>query len=338
MKAKDHPKPFHLDLLDWEANKACQTPTTPAETLASTLPEYIIKGQLSNVPEQPYDSKSVCGSEQVGEMILSLGFACRMGRKAEKHNQDDFCLMRKGELVLLSVFDGHGPDGQGVAGFVRDTLPRLVLDGYDERSMEIHIKEAFEKVHREVLESEYNCELSGTTASVVIVNGNKLISAHVGDSKAVLGRRTQGGFEAEVLTKDHKPQYVKERARIEACGGEIKRLPRDVPDRIFKPGTRLPGLSLSRAIGDQEAHSLGVTHIPEVTSLTLTPCHSFILLCSDGVWEFISPQDAVSLVGQFKPQQAQEAAEKLTNLAWQKWQVEEQQRVDDITVVLGYLS
>ena len=337
-KAKSPSHPLHLDLLDLEAKESCPTPATPIEVPSSALPEHTIKGQLSEAQQQPSDDKQVCGREQVGEMVLRVGFACRMGRKAERFNQDDFCLTRKGDLLLLSVFDGHGPDGHRVAAYARDRLPALLLDGYNERLLEFHIKEAFENVHREVLESGYSCELSGTTALVVVVDGNKLISAHVGDSKAVLGKHVNGEYVAEILTKDHKPNYIKERVRIEACGGEIKRLPRDIPDRIFKPGTGLPGLSLSRAIGDQAAHCLGVTHIPEVTSLTLTPSHSFILLCSDGVWEFISPQDAVSLVGQFQPHHAQEAVEKLANLAWQKWEVEEHQRVDDITVVLAYLT
>jgi serine/threonine protein phosphatase PrpC len=338
-KAKGHSHSTHLDLLDFDCSKGGQTPTLPNDTQGILFQDYTIKGQFTPSPQQPWDSKLVSGSELAEEMLHKVGFTSHLGRKTEQHNQDDFCITRKKEKLLLSVFDGHGPDGHYIAAFVRDRLPGLILEDCDPMLWEYHIKEAFEKIQTQVVETtdEFNCKISGTTASIAVVHGKTLFVASVGDSKVVLGKRVQGRYEAEVLTEDHKPTCLKERKRIEACGGEIKRLSGDIPLRIFRPGKRTPGLSLSRAIGDSMAHSIGVTHIPEITSLTLSHDHAFLLVCSDGVWEFISPQEAVNLVSEFTPQQAQQAAEKLATLAWRKWLVEERQRVDDITVVLAYL-
>lgn len=42
---------------------------------------------------------------------------------------------------------------------------------------------------------------------------------------------------------------------------------------------------------------VGVTSEPECTIVDLTPQDKFIILASDGVWEFISSQEAVDIVG-----------------------------------------
>ncbi len=45
---------------------------------------------------------------------------------------------------------------------------------------------------------------------------------------------------------------------------------------------------MSRSIGDKVAQSVGVTPEPEILEYTLTEYDQFILLASDGVWEFMS--------------------------------------------------
>ena len=42
---------------------------------------------------------------------------------------------------------------------------------------------------------------------------------------------------------------------------------------------------------------VGVTSEPECTVKELTPVDKFMILASDGVWEFIESQDAVDIVG-----------------------------------------
>ena len=54
---------------------------------------------------------------------------------------------------------------------------------------------------------------SGTTATVIILRGNKLYVAHVGDSAAVISCKNEKGFEGKELTRDHKPEDTDEKAR-----------------------------------------------------------------------------------------------------------------------------
>lgn len=66
------------------------------------------------------------------------------------------------------------------------------------------------------------------------------------------------------------------------------------PARVWNLHEPIPGLAMSRSLGDFIASELGVTAEPEVTRLNLGREDKFIILASDGVWEFITSQ-AVSL-------------------------------------------
>merc|ERR1719229_1249741 len=135
--------------------------------------------------------------------------------------------------------------------------------------------------------------MSGTTCTLVVHDhaNNKLTVAHVADSSAVLGRKGK----AVQLTRDHKPNLQDERRRIESKGGRV------VFDgyanyRVYAKNARYPGLNMSRCLGDLMGHQdCGISAEPEVSEYTVAPDQHVLLLCSDGVWEFISAQEAVDL-------------------------------------------
>mmetsp|Transcript_51022 Transcript_51022/g.143413 ORF Transcript_51022/g.143413 Transcript_51022/m.143413 type:complete len:95 (-) Transcript_51022:204-488(-) len=83
----------------------------------------------------------------------------------------------------------------------------------------------------------------------------------------------------------------------------------------------------------------GITCEPEVCERQLAPEDTHILLCSDGVWEFITATQAVNVISEFPAPKAMTAAERLAKEAWDRWIREEGGAVvDDITVLLVYLQ
>jgi serine/threonine protein phosphatase PrpC len=52
----------------------------------------------------------------------------------------------------------------------------------------------------------------------------------------------------------------------------------------------MQGLAMSRSFGDNVSKPIGVTHVPEIINLKIDKRDRFILIASDGVWEFISNQ------------------------------------------------
>jgi serine/threonine protein phosphatase PrpC len=100
----------------------------------------------------------------------------------------------------------------------------------------------------------------------------------------------------------------------------------------------IPGLAMSRSMGDRVAHSVGVSEEPETWEFTLGLNDKFLVIASDGVWEFLSNEDVANIVYPYYEQNAPEAAANaLVKAAFKKWKQEEEV-IDDITVVIIFLE
>nr|CEL66539.1 TPA: Probable protein phosphatase 2C 64 [Neospora caninum Liverpool] len=278
---------------------------------------------------------------------LGFAYACKKGLKPDSPNQDDFGVLCCNAFRLFGVFDGHGPSGHDISGYVHRMLFALLLsDETLSRNPQLALRNAFVATHQSVLAYAahtelFDCSLSGSTASVVLHTHRRLFVAHVGDSRVVLARQKKDGIVAEALTVDHKPTTPAERARIEAAGGELKRLECDIPYRVFLKGRLYPGLAMSRALGDAIANHVGVSCEPDVSTVELDRSCLFVIIASDGVWEFISNQEAVNIaseaMGAERKARTKAAADRLTLEAFKRWVEEEGNVVDDITCQVIWL-
>ena len=61
--------------------------------------------------------------------------------------------------------------------------------------------------------------------------------------------------------------------------------------RVWIKEDSIPGLAMSRAFGDKIASTVGVIAHPEIKEWTFTKEDKFVVLASDGIWEFISNEE-----------------------------------------------
>ena len=88
------------------------------------------------------------------------------------------------------------------------------------------------------------------------------------------------------------------------------------------------------------AAQVGVVPTPDVRTHMLEPRDQFVILASDGVWEFIESDEAVQIVGGIyaKGWSAEAACKHLIARAAVAWMEEEGNHRDDITCIVVYLS
>jgi len=281
-----------------------------------------------------------------------MGFTCRKGLKPEAPNQDSWIILKIEDYSIYGVFDGHGQKGHDVSQFVKDAMPKLIFkdDRFKGDNMGQMCKDVFKQCQNLVRTADrmkkLSAQMSGTTATLCIHDHTtklgpygSLILAHAADSTAVLGKMSdEKQWKAVALTRDHKPNLKDERARIEKAGGRVV-FDGYANHRVYAKNGRYPGLNMSRCLGDLMGHDdCGITCEPETKELALQKEDNVLLVCSDGVWEFTQPEEAVEVVSRFAPGDAQRAADALAKEAWDRWIREEGGAVvDDITVVLVYL-
>lgn len=103
---------------------------------------------------------------------------------------------------------------------------------------------------------------------------------------------------------------------------------------------------MARSIGDHAVKNVGVIAEPVVTMHEIGEEDEFIILATDGVWEFIDNQDAVQIVSEHllenKPEGrikcATAACEALIKVAMEKWHEHEGDYRDDITAIVVSLK
>lgn len=142
------------------------------------------------------------------------------------------------------------------------------------------------------------------------------------------------------ISVDQKPSRPDEKKRLLAAGARVDAWEgMDVgEERVWLPEARTPGLAVSRSFGDLLVKSYGVNCTPEVYSLELCEDDRFMVMASDGVFEFISSQEVVDVVGRWRDRgSAQEAAEELVKLSLERW-IEDDSVIDDISCVVVFMN
>lgn len=163
-------------------------------------------------------------------------------------------------------------------------------------------------------------------------------SASSAASAAAVARRQR--FRAVDVSHDQKPVRADEKKRVRDAGGRVARWRRNMgPLRVWQKDEWVPGLAMTRSIGDTCLSGCGVIPTPEVAYVRLNGADSFVVLASDGVWEFMTSQEVIDFVGKYRRQRrsAQSASDALVREAISRWRRNEAV-VDDTTAVVLYLE
>lgn len=152
----------------------------------------------------------------------SFGSHCEQNRR--NHMEDRFAAADLSDHAafgathragFFAVYDGHS--GHEAAEYLESHLQSYVLaagpDALAADPLRV-LSDAVQQAEAEILashEAGRGSDTAGSTLCAILLVDDKLHVAHVGDSRAVLGR----GAEPIQLTRDHKPGCQIEAARIE---------------------------------------------------------------------------------------------------------------------------
>lgn len=88
----------------------------------------------------------------------------------------------------------------------------LKPDAISVDSLKQTIDRAIYTTNHEILASDFDTNLSGSTLVTVTIFQNKILCGNVGDSRAVVGKQMNPHqFAAVPLSIDHKPSFERER-------------------------------------------------------------------------------------------------------------------------------
>ena len=258
-----------------------------------------------------------------------------------KINQDSFFIKEKfldnENNYFLGVCDGHGEKGQIISQYVSEKLPEYINNINSES-----IINEFKKINKEIYDNNnIESDISGTTVSSLILISNKILSINLGDSRSCIFKKENDRYSYKYLTRDHKPTEKDERIRIINNNGRIKQcydeqLKKFIgPERIWLKNEDTPGLAMTRSIGDKIAHNVGVIEEPEFKYYEYDGKEKFIIIATDGIWEYLNGDDCIKIVKKFYEEELpiEEACYALVKESFDKWKRKEVV-IDDITATI----
>ncbi len=249
------------------------------------------------------------------------------------------------QMALFAVFDGHGEQGDKVSEFCMYELPKALEAHPSLDNGNGDITRAFKDTFLGVDERlgrrpDIEAFYSGTTAVVGLVKGSRIWVANAGDSRCVLATADPAGsgvLLAQDLSIDQNPDSPAEMTRILKLGGFVSPPPEPgLSARVWLDAdfTQV-GLAMARSIGDHAVKGVGVIAEPEVlTHEFRAGADKFLLFASDGVWEFISSQEAVDIVSEELHKGVSCACQTLIEQAAARWRDIEGSYRDDISCIV----
>lgn len=186
------------------------------------------------------------------------------------------------ERAYYAVFDGHG--GVDAATYAAAHLHvALRKQAALQSDTAAAFKAAFKHTD-DMFRSKAKRERlrSGSTGVAVLIQGQELTVAWLGDSQAILVRKG----EAVTLMEAHKPDREDEKQRIEDLGGCI----------TFMGCWRVNGTyAVSRAIGDFDQKPY-VSGDADGSTIQLVGDEDYVLLACDGFFDAVKPSEVPQLV------------------------------------------
>ena len=244
-----------------------------------------------------------------------------------KTNQDTALLERNingvSNFNLFGVLDGHGENGHLASQFACKYIinkikyhPALrnlksskeIYKKLTENNYEL-ITKIYIDADTQIAKEKFDCDMSGTTCVLVFQLDEHLICSNAGDSRAILVYEDKKSINLKntkvfLLSNDCKPELPEEQKRIEERGGCVKQYldEDDIPSgpfRVWIKGEFYPGIAISRSIGDLDAKKVGVIPNPLFIEYTLDEKAKYMMICSDGIWEFINNEEVMKIANSY---------------------------------------
>lgn len=267
---------------------------------------------------------------KIGSLMLKVN-RFNVGKAEDKGNKQrmmedksviiqDLAVSDSLDFSLFAVFDGHG--GTLCVRHVTDSFPAILRemllksdrdfsinetvnngsDLFDNQEkfysfIDMVLRAAIKETDLSFFEEYTEYSLStGCTGVIVLVVGDRIVCANVGDSRAILSRRKK----ALCLSKDHKPYDDDEKTRIKQAGG------------LVQAGRVNGNLATSRSFGDFKYKMISnftesfinpsngediVVSAPDIRVHRIDYTQDeFVIVACDGLYDNLTNQEIVDFV------------------------------------------
>lgn len=303
-------KPFSPSNSSPSSSSSAATAATSGASEMSSMKRGKSRGGASDFRPPSHKLADLSVLECIGEeekfahkfKKFNISFSHMMGSMGKDEDRVVLDFAADAEFGIVGILDGHGGSAvvRYLSEFLAPTIRRFLALREFANNVHGALSAAFAACNHAVYsygqqhfdQSELE---SGCTAVVVLISDTRIITANVGDSRAVFYphlHKIEGDRSAEALqlSLDHKPSLPAEVNRIQMQGGIVVGDLMSKGYRISHPrsGSHSGAIAITRSFGDFGLSPL-ISSEPYISEIAI-PDHDdwTLVLASDGVFDVIS--------------------------------------------------
>jgi protein phosphatase 1L len=214
-------------------------------------------------------------------------------KKCHRKTMEDRATVEKlnENTTFYGVYDGHR--NSYTSEYLQKNLHNLIYENSDfAKNPQQAMKERIYKIDQDVCKNQEKLNLQGgSTALCAVVNAEKMYLANVGDSKAIVIKKT----ETITINKEHLASDDQEKKIIEERGGFVFEK-RNSSGRVrsLVQGS----LEISRSIGDR-AYKQYISCEPDIYEYQFTDDDEYIIMGSDGFWKEMDEEETLKYIRRY---------------------------------------
>ncbi len=244
-------------------------------------------------------------------MELKIYFTSIKGRRDSNEDRHNIILNINGEnkdineINFFGIYDGHG--GTFVSKYLESNISEYYLNKkfsppFDEK---FH-QQVFQIIQNQLLKNTLGYSNGSTCLLNLMYRYEDSIHLNVvnlGDSRLTI---VYSNGTSRAVSRDHKPDDLNEKTRLEKMGGEVYKDSEGV--------YRIGDLSLSRAFGDGD-NAPYISQKPDVFYKKITPETKYIVMACDGLWDIVESENLYSVINKLNKKNPENIAVELANYA-----------------------
>ena len=346
------------EILNENEEKKIQRNNKKKNTVEMEYKKYLdLKLNSKNKKEKVKKIKNILIKENKTEIELnyfhSLSQVGINKDNTNKINQETILelisVLGNSKFNVFGVFSGHGKNGHIISRYVSRYFKEYFLFSENKlilkkckKNKELYdlftkndysyIKQLIYECHYSLINSQIDCDYSGTSCLLIFLIDEHLICSNIGNSKAIILERKdlfQIAFEQSI-------DIPEERQRIEKKGGKIVWINGERGEKyriIMKDNdNKSHFIEMSRSIGDVMFKKIGVDLAPVISEYNLNIETKFVVAGTKGLWKILTDKQVAYYVNKgYKFSNPLEACRKLINKANEEWKKESNGR-DDISI------
>lgn len=315
-----------------------------------------IDNNKSRQKEEELISKKISLNASISKKGLNYHFL------EEKRNQDSLFKVKFSDInySFYGICDGYGNYGNLISEYIAKNLPIIFYMKLKTiiKSNKLHnninninypelFQEAFSCIKSNLFNhfnnKNINIDFSGSNCVSLLFSKYSIISASIGESTAIKGRFINNKWTYKKLTRDNKPLEKGETERNIKFNREMHlQKKKDIAfygyeGELIKE-KEFPRLAMTRVVGYKNDKSIGSCFEPEIKIFPYEKYDKFVIIASDGLWQFVSNEEIIEIVGYYyKLNDCDSSVVKLYEIAYNRW-IKNNTYIYDISIIVVFLE